>query len=93
MSLSLQGTLFATANMVNGFDVGFFASGAHLKTLVHDIGEGRPTPVSFVEGDRYVVGGSSVGIVKVWDVYTGRVIQILDHEGKSFVLVSLYSVY
>lgn len=52
-----------------------------MRAFGHEVGQKRATGVKFIESDKAMVGGSTVGVVNVWDIETGRKIQTLTHAG------------
>ena len=43
--------------------------------------EEYPAGVTFIPGRNVIAGGSSNGRVCIWNISTGDIFQVLDHEG------------
>ncbi|KAI0708453.1 WD40-repeat-containing domain protein, partial [Earliella scabrosa] len=67
-SLSEDGLYLAISNLTTGFDVYRTDTQKPVGSYKHDIGDSRPTPVLFIHGGHAIVGGSTVGIVNIWDI-------------------------
>ncbi|KAI0364228.1 WD40 repeat-like protein [Pilatotrama ljubarskyi] len=73
-SLSPDGSILAISNIVSGFDIYAMDTGASIGSLdnpsTHAV---RAVPVLFAHGGSAIIGGSTIGVVNVWDGTTQRV--------------------
>ncbi|KAI0689580.1 WD40-repeat-containing domain protein [Cerioporus squamosus] len=81
-----KGDRLAVANPLSGFSIYSLKSGDLVRAFGHEVGQKRAPAVKFIESDKAIVGGSTVGEVNVWDIETGRKIQTLSHAGASYNL-------
>jgi WD40 repeat protein len=51
---------------------------AHFKSGMDDV---SAVLISFIQGEKYVVSGSVIGNVHIWDVASGIHLQTLSHSG------------
>ncbi|KAL1937980.1 hypothetical protein VTO73DRAFT_12730 [Trametes versicolor] len=67
-SLSDDGNRLATSNVIRGFEIHSMTTGAPLCSINNDAGDASPTPVLFVHGGLALLGGSTAGMLRIWDV-------------------------
>ncbi len=56
-----------------------------MRAFGQEVGQKRAFAVKFIESDKAIVGGSTVGEVNLWDIETGRKIQTLSHAGAACI--------
>ena len=79
--VSSDGQSLVASNLLTGFDLYDLDSGDLVRAFGHDVGDKRATPVKFTELDDAIVGGTTVGMMHVWDANTGRRVQTMLHSG------------
>lgn len=83
-SMSPDGTKLIVSNMRSGFDIYDAETGQSLAAFNHiRVRQMRAVPVRFIHDGHAILGGSTVGVVNVWDVATCRKYQPLVVEGRA----------
>ncbi|OSD03005.1 WD40 repeat-like protein [Trametes coccinea BRFM310] len=74
-SMSPDGGTIAISNMLSGFDLYDMTSLAVLRSFTHPVDVLRAVPVMFVHGGHALLGGSTCGMMHLWNVHNGRLHQ------------------
>ncbi|KAJ3006965.1 hypothetical protein NUW54_g3730 [Trametes sanguinea] len=85
-SVSPDGRTIAISNMLSGFDLYDLESQAVLRSFTHPVDMLRAVPVKFVHGGYALLGGSTAGIVHLWNVHNGHVHQKFSLGASSSVM-------
>ncbi|KAI0644317.1 WD40-repeat-containing domain protein [Trametes meyenii] len=81
-SVSTDSRHLVVSNLSSAFDVYAMEDGASKGAVRNAAGESiRAVPVVFAHGDKWIVGGSTIGTVHVWDATTLRLMQQLSVGG------------
>ncbi|KAI0712370.1 WD40-repeat-containing domain protein [Earliella scabrosa] len=85
-AVSTDGTTLAAYNLLKGIELRNIADGTLMCTFPPDAGERYLIPVMFIHGGHAVVGGTTSGVVGIWDLRSSQKIQDLNHQPHDRVL-------